>query len=445
MSKDGSTTGEEGIVYVASTDSTSYVVNNAVSVEKLSRLRNNVYGRGLTLKLENLVFERVDEAFIEVLSRKTYKPAENIQMEINSNFDDIDYRSKLKLAWNETVWLGKGIFNHTWRQEDNKTYINELRHLPSRSFNNPPPNVMNEYTDLLKGIYYNVKTKQKEYWQTTNNLLEGLMPAQLNPDYIIEMGDPAHLDIAGDPIIRPLVPVLEMMSYVWTTEMQRVNRVGAPFMFIKITKPQAANEKNGNVSDIDYAKRIMQYTSKNNSYPLRENMEIVWPDFKESTSTTDVIYTLTHLLMDYCTPVGFVSKEGRLISHNTDDSDIYWAYTKGQHRWLELALQPLIDMWLKFNGYDKEYIAYLKFPKIGRTKAEIMLRQAELIARTRGGSIHEFRERLELAAKDDATLETYAQQWAKILPDPRALDKDKAMLPTSGLINEEDLRVSHSS
>ncbi len=424
---------EEGVVYV-STLGVFYGSGETVTAEKLKRLRKNIYGRGLINKLKNHVFERITEAYIEVLD-KNNNPAEKVQLQVNKVFDRVDIRSVLMQAWEEAVWYGVGIFNPVWARQDNEIVLKEIRHLPTWTFSKLPEGYK-EYCDILKGIVYNEKTGQVEYWQydpATNGI-----PFKLDSSALFVAKDPSSLELGGDPLIRPIVPVLEMLSYTWDTEMQRINRVGAPIMFIKITKPQGACDKNGNVGDIDYANRILQHWGKNNAYPLRENMEIVWPDFKDSTSTTDVIYTLTNLIVDYCQPTGFVSKEGRLISGRSDDGDSYWAYTRGQQRWLELAVQPLIDAYMEYNGYS-DYTARFKFPSVGRTKAEIMIRQAELGARTRTLTPAEVRARLEAEPLDEAEQMRIAEIWKQILPDPRKLDKDNAMLPTSGLINKEAL------
>ncbi len=424
--------GEEGVVYV-STFGTFYGTGNAITAEKLKKLRNNIYGRGMTNKLKNHVFERITEAYIEVLDSEN-NPAEEIQTKINKAFDKVDIRSMLMKAWDETTWYGKGIFNPVWIREGNEVVPKKLRHLPTWTFSKLPESYK-EYCDILKGIVVNEKTKEIEYWQydpATNGV-----PKKLNSVYILAVGDPSSLELGGEPLIRPLIPILEMLSYTWDTEMQRLNRVGAPIMFIKITKPQGACDKNGGISDITYAERILQNWGKNSAYPLRENMELVWPDFKESSSTTDVIYTLTNLIVDYCQPTGFVSKEGRLINGRPDDGDSYWAYTRGQQRWLELAVQPLIDAYMEMNGYSKDYTAHFKFPSVGRTKAEIMIRQAELGARTRTLTPQEVRQRLEAEPLNDEEMLRIAEVWKQILPDPRKLDKDNSMLPNSGLINQD--------
>lgn len=428
--------GEEGVAYV-STFGTFYTNGQTVTAEKLYRLRKNPYGRSMTLKLKNQVFERGTDTQIKVIKNSTDKPDEKLQKKVNKmmNAPLVDYQTKLIIGWEESTWLGKGIFNHVWERQGDEVVLTKLRHLPSKSFDKlPVEGDYKVYSEVLQGIVYNEKTKEVEYWQN-----DGVnSPIKLDSNAILAVCDPACLELGGEPLIRPLVPILEMLSYTWNTEMQRINRVGAPIMFIKVTNPQAANETNGKIGDIEYAQRILQHWGKNVSFPLRGNMEPVWPEFKESSSTTDVIYTLTHLLIDYCTPIGFVSKEGRVIGKTNDDSDIYWAYTRGQHRWLELAFQPLLDMYANYNGYSDDYTFYIEFPVIGRTKTEIMLRQAELLARTRLASPQVVCEKLEAPVLSDKEYLRIAELYKKILPDPRKLDKDNSILPNSGLINKED-------
>jgi hypothetical protein len=421
---------EDGVIFISTLGTFS---NGLVEAEKLKKLRNNAYGRSLTMKTQSKVFERLPQIYVYDPQNN---PAEMLQKRMTDIFmaPAVDYISKLKIAREERMWYGKSIFNHVWENVDGEIVLTKLRHLPAYSFDTCAPN-RRQYTEILKGITYNPATKQVEYWQRQSE--EDHTPVQLDSNAIIAVGDPADLELGGDPMIRPLVPILEMLSYTWDTEMQRINRVGAPIMFLKITKPQPASEKNGWVGDIEYAEKVLKFWGKNTAYPLRENMEPVWPEFKDSSSTTDVIYTLTHLLVDYCTPTGFVSKEGRLIGGaSVDEGDNMWSYTRAEHRWLELAFQPLLNMYLELNGYEG-YTAEIKFPTVGKTKSEIQLRQAELGSRTRTLTPSEVRMRLEAEPVDEKESKRIAKLWEEIIPDPRKLDKDNAMLPNSGLINAE--------
>jgi len=219
-------------------------------------------------------------------------------------------------------------------------------------------------------------------------------------------------ELAGDPIVRPIIPILEMLAFTWNAEMQRVNRIGAPPLFIKITNPQPASDRNNNVSDMEYAELILMHWGKDNQYPLRSNMEPIWPDIKDSGITTSVIDMLNWVLIDYMTPTSFVSRNtGAIIGGSTrPEAALLHAYIQAIHKWLEEGFNLLVNVYLEANNYEG-YTGRIIIPTIAPDKTEIRIKQALVGAQTKVLHPNEVRAYLDVEGLDEEELAKIMATW----------------------------------
>jgi chaperonin GroEL len=100
-----------------------------------------------------------------------------------------------------------------------------------------------------------------------------------------------------------------MLDFAWTAQRQKVNRVGAPLVFIRFTSaPQKTTERD----DIKHAKTILQNWGKSTAFMLRENMEIVKLEFADNQSAIQTIQQLEGRIKSYFSPATIIEGKGTL-------------------------------------------------------------------------------------------------------------------------------------
>ena len=241
IEKKPAATKESGTVYLSSTG--NYFAAPEINVQKLIDLHSNVYAKGIAQKQNNLIF--TDKYHLEVLDPDGNQD-EGLEHDMTNMCESADVKlwSKIQITDAEQFWYGCGLFNDVWEYVDNIYTMTKLRHLPSSSFSIAPRNGNQKvYSEILQGITLDNKN-EIEYWQVINE--DG---DQEKVENVFMVKDPTSTELAGTPIITPIVPIISMLKFVWDTQMQQANRTGAKILFIKVTDPQPASTLNNNIGD----------------------------------------------------------------------------------------------------------------------------------------------------------------------------------------------------
>lgn len=420
-----------GVVYLPSWN---VYKEQPIDAETIQKFSENVYGAGLYRKQKNLVFQ--DRVRIEVLD-----PENNVHEETQTALErmffsnpDVNIAARMEQAFHDIFFYGLGVFNPIWKKKNGTIELVQMRHLPAYSFGELPPG-RDQYSKVMAGITVG-KDGKIEFWQTTG---VSAVTKQLEKEHLFWVKEPSSTDIAGDPMIRPLIPVLEMLTFAWNSEMQTVNRQGAPIFFIRITNPQDASDENGNVSDEDYANMILQTWGKDTAYPLRDNMEIITPDLKDGGVTLDAINALQAVIIDYMSPSSFISKDGTLIGGSAaPEAELMEAYISGIHRFLEAGFNRLIEYYLRANRYPEGFTGRFILTYKSAEDKQSGVARAETGFKTKVVHPNEIREDLGKEGLDEAELLKIAQIWREFLdvlgpaaapaPVPNLLAADPATL-----------------
>lgn len=400
---------EEGVIWLSSAG--GYYIEPEITANKLFDLRHNVYGKGLARKQKNLIF--TEKFSIEVTDMKG-DTDEDLQNTLTKLCDNTQLWTRMQMAFADVFWYGIGIFNPIWSYEGNEYILQNFRHLPAHSFDTQPSIADRIWSQILQGIILN-KKGEIEYWQTQD---EASTETTLIKN-VFSVKEPDSVELAGEPIILPLVPILEMLKFSWNAQMQRVNRTGAPIVLMRITNPQKASPQNGNISDIDYGNLFLKHWGKDNAYQLRENMEIVDPHITDMSTAIDTIDALNNILIDYLSPASFIStKTGQLIG-GTDrpQEEILQHYIRGVHNWLEDAFASLLQQYLEYNKYEG-YTVQLHIPAPAADRSELKLKQAEIGFKTKSLSLNEMRERLDAEGLDEKGIEELIELHKQLAPAP---------------------------
>lgn len=412
MAKDTSVTNtrEEGDIYLASTG--EYYVAPEITPQKIFDLNDNVYARGLMMKQRNMLFS--DKFTLSVLdaSGNQDEKLEAMMMQM-CDAPDVALWARIQMAWVDEFRFGCSINNEVWDWVENTYTLIKLRHLPAHSFNAVPFDYEDSvYSQLLPGIVLG-KDNEIEFWQTAG---EYETPVQIKSATIYK--NPTSEEIGGTSILLPLIPIINMLSYTWKTQMQQVNRVGAKLLFLKITDPKPASSLNDGVSDLEAGRLILKYWGKNNSYALRGNMELIDPKIKDDSNNLEVVEALNQMLIDYTTSIDLLTqgKDGaRLGGSDTQRMLMVVRNIKSVYIGLEDWSSVILQKYLDVNGFDG-YTVRVEIPKPEIDTSELDIKRAE---EGRAGKVlkqNELRVLLGHEELTDEELEELAEFYASHAP-----------------------------
>ena len=411
-------TKEEGTIYISSTG--GYYEAPEIDADKLRDFKDNIYGRGLSNKLKNLIFG--DKFALEVKDLKG-ETDENLQKALMQICESKSVRlwANMQRAYMDIFWYGIALFNPVWGYENNEYKLLKLRHLPAYSFRAAPvTGTIKIYSQILQGITLNETKNKIEFYQTDEN---GIAQQLKNVFYV---KDPSTQGLAGESIIVPLVPIIEMLKYAWDMQMKQVHRTGAKILFIKVDNPQLASNKNGNVGDVEYANNLLEKWSSDMAYQLRENMTLIDPGIKDDSNNLEIIDALHHMLIDYVTPTSFIAREGSSIGGSEKQrEEMLFKYIAGIHSWLEDQFEMLLNRYLEYNEY-KDYTVSIYIPTPSIDRSEIELKQAVEGFKSKSLTINEIRKRLGADGLDKKDIEDLLKLYERLSP-PKAGGMMEAM------------------
>lgn len=395
--------GEEGAVYVWS-GGTQYV-KPMITADTLLDCIKNKYVFDALNKLKSMIFTK--KYTIDVLDQDRQRDDE-LSSRMMSMAESVRLWPKIQIAWTDAYRWGPGIFNPVWDWVDGEYVLTDLRRLPPESFANQAPGSM-YCDDILRGICVG-PDQQVHYYQTSG--IAGYATREIKNVFVVR--DPALPGIAGQSMLIPLVPIISMANFTWKAQMQKVNRVGAPSIFIKVTDPRGKAEDPE--SDLNYAQKILNNWGNNSAYQLRENMTVEPLSVTDNESALRTIQQLERDIQNYFTPSSLFKKEGDTLGGNAAaEKDVAELYIAGQRSWVEDAFEPLFDTFFQANGYE----GYELEIHIGQTSAslgDVERAQAETGFNTRVLSPNEVRAKLGLEAVTDEQLVEFSDLWEQLNP-----------------------------
>lgn len=395
-------TKKSGEVYISSTG--NYYKAPEINADQIKDLHDNVYARGLALTQKNLLFS--DKYKLEVLDSDG-KQDEKIELDMRKMCDAQDVRlwPKMQMGWMDIFWYGAGLYNDVWGYVDGVYTLQKLRHLPAGSFCELPYTSKNEiYSQILQGITLNDKN-EIEYYQTHDSYRE---PKKI--DNVFMITDPTSTQLAGESVILPIVPIISMLSFAWTTQMQQANRTGAKVLFIKVTDPMG--------DDIEFAQDILQNWGKDTAFPLRGNMELIDPHIKDDSNNLEIIKALNQMLIDYISPINLLTSaddSAKLGGSDSQRMDLIWRNVRTVLSRLEESIEQLLQKYLDANGYDG-YTVHIHIPSPEINNAEIDIKRADLGFKTHSLSTNEIRKLIGEEPLTDEKITELEEQYKRISP-----------------------------
>jgi len=278
---------------------------------------------------------------------------------------------KMQLTYSDVFEGGAMIANPVWKYLNNEYTLTELNHLPWETFASSPCEPFVVSSEILTGIGV-VDSGEVKFYQ---NDLDGIAQELTN---VVMIKNPMAKGVAGTPLCLPILPLISGSKFALNAQMQKVNRVGAPTPFIKITDPKPRSKANGNVSDEEYAQMFLENYSKDILMPLRGNMELVDSYMEDNGSALETIDYFDKMIVDYWSPSSMIQKDGNTIGGSDSGAlGLLMRYVSSVHEWIENPYEELLQPYLDANGYEG-YRVVIEIPEPEIDNTELDLKRAEI-------------------------------------------------------------------
>ncbi len=402
---------EEGTNLVSTGD---FYTEPTVNAETITKLREDIYIAGVVKKQKNLIFN--EKYTIEVEDVKTRK----IDEELSNTMMDMCELKGVRL-WANMSWSydclfhwGIGTFNPVWGVDKESGLpdirLLKLRRLPPETFAKKPSGSQLIYSPILQGIVPDKDGELTFYQGPGANL-----PPELVKN-VFYVKNPADWGFAGNPIIVPCVAILGMLGFTWNTVMEQVNRIGAKILFMKVTNPQGASTRNGNLSDLDYANAILKNWGKDTGFVIRDNFDPIDLKLSDDSNSLEVIDKLSELISRYVNPASFIESNQKTQLGGNDNAklEMHDNYIKGWHSVISEQFEMLLNRYLEYNQYQG-YRVHIKIPPPTHSTREENRKDAETLFLTQSADEREIRSlfpHIGLSQLDDKQLADLRELYA---------------------------------
>jgi hypothetical protein len=373
-----------------------------INVKTLDDLFEDPYATAVFNKLTNLIFQ--DPYTVEIKD-----PDGNVNEELSKFFQqmldapDVQLWQQMKICFGAWFWYGPYLASLGIDFFDGMYILSAIVDLPPASFseNNATGTVLS-VSRILHGIV-KLEDKKTHYYQQQE--IE-----------IVELNDIFHIkppgygyDIAGLPLIFPLIKSFKKMGFAWLAQMQCVNRAGAPSIFLKITKP--IKSADGKRDDWRYGNEILKNYGKNNLYPIYENFDPIEVVSNVTDVSLKTIELLTKVIIYQFSTSDLVAKDGTLIGgSNSAEKELLTNFIKGFHTSLKNGFEPVTQKFLEYNGFlGHKVVINIPTPEFTDEKLEL----DRAIEGRNAKDIHpnEHRKKLGLPPKSDEELVEIRNAW----------------------------------
>jgi len=388
----------------------------SLDINKIKQMMRNPYLKKPVTQLMNLLFPHGD-IVITVQDQDEHEDeeaAKKLRQMFRSKNCNIKKLSKL--CWLSWFYWGPFVYNVYYRMgldPDGWRLIEGIQHLPSESFSQYPATVNGLHviyqSELLPGIsrYSDGKIYYSQTDATGKAVLLKDVQHEIPPNDL--SGDPA-----GMPICYVVLTLVEMLNFAWACQRQRLQRVGAPSIFLQIE--EAGETYTGadgrSINKLEYAQDVLKNWGRNDSFPLLPGMTPVHIPTNESDSAMETINALAKLINDQWSPIGLISTEGSSKIGGGDNAglDLLRSFRSGFLDPVAEIFVRIAEDWLEYNGFVG-YSVFIHFPEFNPKDAEIDLRRAQegRAARTISRNEHRVLLGLEAATEDD--LEDFYEEW----------------------------------
>jgi len=408
---------EQGYVYIFPNQSVQWE-NKDTTIVTMMKLRNNAEATSLALKLINLVLPPKPPV-IKVTDKDGNKD-EDLALRLTKMCEtkEVALYKQMHRAL-DCFCFDAYVINYVIDQADDGFWeLKMIRDLPAASFRAVPwKNISVIYAPqdvlglLLPGIVFRVEDMSIHYYQT--NYLG--QPFELGS--VTHFRPPSHdYDVVGLPLFFNLVPWFQRSEFAWTAQMQSVNRVGAPSIFIQVENPRPG--------DIELAKSIVSNWSKNNNFVIPSNFKVVEVGATVNDMAINTIIRINNFFSSYFSPADFIATDGALLGGSDEaKAELLDSFISGMQGHIVEQFTPLLQKVLEYNGY-LDYSISIEFPPRKFKNGVLDQLRAQGAAEIEVIDINEYRMLLGLPPKTPEELEEMRAEWEWLKQSSTELPKD---------------------
>jgi len=420
----GTTTGaaKTGKAKATVLQGTTYVTNTGfvfddetITADHLFNYKTkNIYGRGIQRKMRTMLFNSKERYTVEMINNGVTDEEQSKILQGMCDAPMVNLWLRLQQTFDDVFWFGLAPFNPVLEWIGNAFTLMELRHLPPHTFKQTGQweGKLKAQGHFLKGIglvdigggkeelqFYQVEAGTSKIARIAN---------------IFSVKEPDCEMVAGDPIVFPVCPVLEMLKFSWNTRMQQVNRTGAPLMIAEL--PAGADE-----NDLTATKKMLRNWSKDTTFIPPEGVKVTVIDIRDNTTVEEAIRMLAGMIIDYISPASMLNsgdQSNRLGGSDNAQQEMINQFIAGQLAWISNVWENfLTENYLIPNGYDPLlWKIVITIPSPSIDKSEVRLAQAQVGANYKVIHPNEVREMLDLPDADDKTLGEIKAAWDVVKP-----------------------------
>jgi len=399
---------KQGAMYIAS-GGYRWEEPKVYTPELLRDISESYYGASLISKLCNLIMPGAPD--IKAIGPNGNEDESlSKDLMVMSESPDVRLYQKMRDAFQDTCWSGFGCFNDVWDYDGPKYRLMALRRLPPESFYTSI--VVSPYTDpTFAGI--SIVDDKHQFYHTDLYKTE----LMVDPFYLFA---PNSRAIAGTPLIKPIIPVIQFAQQGLFAMQQTVSRMGAPWGMIKLTDDYSEE-------DMEYADKILANWGKDSMFKLLPKMEWISPNLPEPKTPEAVVNLLAKMMLDFFSPASFIQNDGATLS--TSDSgalQLFNAWITSMQAYYEDAFERLLQQYPDGNLY-KDYHVEITLPRPPEDKT------AQMLSLLKGWNDAGIADEMEMRALFPEHLKEWTPEELSAF-----LEKKKARQPVTQVISQPD-------
>jgi hypothetical protein len=318
-------------------------------------------------KIEKFIFEGMEPLAVppdEIANTVTKEQQQEVQTLVET-VDKFAMKTpvRVKQAWRDVRIYGPALFEVLYGNIKglNKSYKGPVvfKRLPVYSFNEQPAQKMDPETyvagDLVKGIIFNMKTQEYEFYQKQT---QSQQPKQLKTENILMIKNETADAPDGESVIATLVPLIRRMAFADKALTQNVNRKGAPALDVVVHeyRDQAApmNPDAWPTSHaLTEAKKIGRNWGKDTVLAHPDCIELKPMDWTDNgLNPMEVVNFYNERILYALIPRDFTENKGIAISNTgTSSLDMLNLWARGEQHEIEEPFLRIWDKILEENGF----------------------------------------------------------------------------------------------
>jgi hypothetical protein len=225
--------------------------------------------------------------------------------------------------------------------------------MPIETFKDCPMSINESPSAIVKGIVINPETKKLEYYQLQDDMQYHKI------DNVIHIKSPVSVDLAGDALSWPIIPLIELLNYLIDLRRIKNARIAAPSVFVEMDSDDQ--------DTVDIATDIVNNYGVRKNFAHDKNIKVYTVDPANNGSIEDAILSVETTISELYNPAVMFQRRdssgSSLSGSNSSAERMVYAQSNTFLSWLDFGFSTLLQKWLDINGFVG-YTAKIEFSKL---------------------------------------------------------------------------------